>query len=102
MPSRAEEWPMPIRHRALLRVFLEIVTKPGLLLVDQPREFATVQDLAVQCDDVPFADVVAVPSFTCWTGLVTEVLIVAFANARFEIMIPRRRTNDLLYSLCSP
>src|SRR6266851_1833007 len=87
--SRAEKGTMPICERTWLPVFSKILSQPFILRFCERRIVQrTTQYLAVQRDQMPFAEIVAVKSFSARTSSITEVSVVARANDSLKVVIP--------------
>jgi hypothetical protein len=89
VPPRAEGWPVPVRERAEVGMLLEIAPEPLRLGV---ARLATVDSpaVAVQDDDVPGAEVVAVVVAVVGAASRAEEIPVALRVLRGLIMVSGR------------
>jgi hypothetical protein len=89
VPPRAEGWPVPVRQRAEVGMLLEIAPEPLSLRV---ASLATIDSpaVAVQDDDVPGAEVVAVVVAVVGATSLAEEIPVALRVLRGLIMVSGR------------
>src|SRR6266508_5577908 len=88
MHSGAEQGTVPVGKRARLPVVLEIRAQPLFLCSCLGKKRSIEQKLAVECNHMPFPDVIAVIPFSGRAGFVTEVRVVSGSACRLEVMVP--------------
>src|SRR5688572_31696365 len=80
---------MEVRDGALLGVSVELLLQPFLLPAPRlHRERRIDDDLAVERDHLPFAEVIGVVALPLFAGVLAKVVVVRLAEAVIEVVIP--------------